>query len=164
MAPGSYVVDKLIAKFYKIIFAHETLLRPSDVSPARLSTSSSRALVAVPKQPLIRCYPRLTGLEAKLELPRHVVLGENRSIEVCITSGRNDILQGQLQIRSASAGLRLKTAEAEVESGSVEIRRRPQPGVLELGNFSKHSLVRVRIPYALEQELPEISACFSHAL
>lgn len=160
MAPGSYIADQVMLQFQKVVFVHETLSKPTAVTPIRSSISLSGTMVAAAKQSFIRCYSRSTALEAKLELPRHVALGESRAIEVCITSGWNDILRGELRIRSASAGLRLKTAEAEVVSGSIEIRGRPRPGVLMLGNLSGYSAVRFRIPYALEQELPEISARF----
>ncbi|KAI9792943.1 MAG: hypothetical protein M1816_001265 [Peltula sp. TS41687] len=158
MAPGSYIVDQVTLQSQNIVFIHETLSRPNAVTPIRSTISLSGASVAAVKKTVIRCYPQPTALEAKLELARHVALGESRSIEVCISSGRNDISRAELRIRSASAGLRLKTAEAKVSSGSIEIKSRPRPGVLELGTLSADSLVKFRIPYALEHELPEITA------
>lgn len=157
MAPGAYIMDRVVLVFQNIVFTHETLSRVNASTPTTSSISLSGASVAAAKQSFILCYPRPHALDLKVELPRHVTLEEIRSVEVCISSGWNDIISGELRMRSASAGLRLQTADAEVTSGSLEITGRPRPGTLALGKLSTESFARLRIPYALEQEQPDIS-------
>lgn len=92
-----------------------------------------------------------------MELPRHISLNETRSIEVAIFSGWNDITKAELRIRSASAGLRLQTAEAYICGGDLPITAWPRPGSLEVGGLPPETVARLRIPYALERDLPELS-------
>ena len=155
--PGSYIVERVVLKSQKILYVHETLSRASTRTPTRGSVSLSGASVAAAKQYIINLYPRTDALGARLESPRHVVLEDNRSVTVCISSGWNKILQGELRLRSASAGLRLQTADAEVLNRSLEITGRPRPGVLQFGQLPAQRHVRLKVPYALEQNLPEIS-------
>lgn len=145
---------------------HDTLSRLAASTPTRSAHSFSAASVAAAKSSMILCYSRRSAPEAKLELPRHIQLDKVRAVDVCLSSGWNDIANGELRIRSATAGLRLQTAEAEVVEGSLNItaRSRSRPGVFGFGILLAHSTIKIRIPYALEQDLPEISVCFGDQL
>ena len=60
-------------------------------------------------------------------------------------------------MRSASAGLRLRTANATAASGDVTIEDAPNPGVIEIGNMAPDTTATFRVPYELETILPELS-------
>ena len=78
-------------------------------------------------------------------------------MELVISSGWNDVHRAELRVRSASASLRLQTAELEVIDSRVQITARPRPGVLEIGTLPPDSVVHFKLPYATEHDLPEIS-------
>lgn len=74
-----------------------------------------------------------------------------------VSSGWNDIVKAELRIRAASAGLRLQTANARVCEGQLKIASRPRPGILELEGVMAGTVARLKIPFALEKDLPELS-------
>ena len=73
-----------------------------------------------------------------------------------ISSGWNDIIQGRLSLRAASAGLRLYTAQAEIRNGKVAITDKAQPGSISFGQFLSNITADISIPYSLESDLREI--------
>ncbi len=144
----------------KIVFSHDALTDATGQNRGITSWDPrSRVGVTATKGSLIHFYPRPSALAARLELPRHISLDESRSFEVILSSGWNDISKAEFRIRAASAGLRLQTANAQIREGESKITSRPRPGTLELGNMSAESVVRLRIPFALEKDLPELSVC-----
>lgn len=96
------------------------------------------------------------ALEARVSLCKYIHLGQPRLLEVSISSGRNDISHGRMNIRACSAGLRLHTAEAEVICGNVLINDKSQAGSLGFDELNADAQFSVRIPYRLENDLTEI--------
>lgn len=96
------------------------------------------------------------ALEARLSHCRSINLERTRSLVVDVISGWNDIFEGKIQLRPATAGLRLHTAEAEVEGSDTKILDRSQPGSIMFGEVSADTTVKIRIPYSLESDLKEI--------
>ncbi len=161
---GWYLVSHVTFTAQKIIFTHDALASAAaQANPVSVGSRPGAASYPT-KSPIIRVFPRPNALEAKLELPRHVFLGENKSVEVIISSGWNDVARAELRVRAASAGLRLQTADARTSKGPVRIINRPRPGVLELGTIPANTTVRMKIPYALEQDLRDLSVRLPYAL
>lgn len=107
-----------------------------------------------PSHILIWAHSR--ALKACLSHRRSINLEHTRSLVVDVASGWKDISEGRLQLRPATAGLRLHTAEAEVEASDTNILDRSQPGSLKFGEVSADTTVKIRIPYSLESDLKEI--------
>ena len=116
------------------------------------STTGTRA-------PEIVCYAPPDSLDAKVSLAKHLHLDSSRSVEVSVFSGWNNLAKGELRLRSASAGLRLRTADAEVIDGEVVVTSQRRPGVIEFDKLEPGRMVKFDIPYGLERDLPELSVC-----
>lgn len=84
-------------------------------------------------------------------------LDRNRSLEVELSSGWNEVISGELHIRAATAGLRVQTSETKVVGGSFDISKNSEPGVLRFGAIKAGSCVKLRMPFNLEHEVNDIS-------
>ncbi|KAL8806583.1 MAG: hypothetical protein Q9182_001230 [Xanthomendoza sp. 2 TL-2023] len=104
----------------------------------------------------ILVWPDEEALEAKLSLSPIIHLGKTRSIEILVSSGRNNISHGRLGLRACSGGLRLHTGEADTVTGKCSILDKPRAGSLEFGSFETNSTSIIRIPYSLEDDLAQI--------
>ncbi|KAL5342370.1 trafficking protein particle complex subunit 10 [Aspergillus crustosus] len=109
-------------------------------------------------RPYIFCYPPPQGLQAKIESPHLVNLEAMRTLELELNSGWNNIKTGVLRVRPATAGLRLRIAEAEVVDGDIEIKANSETGNIEFGGLGTNSIVRFRIPYTVEEHPATLSA------
>ncbi|KAL2824871.1 trafficking protein particle complex subunit 10 [Aspergillus cavernicola] len=109
-------------------------------------------------RPYIYCYPTPEGLQAKIEPPHLVNLEAMRTLELELNSGWNDIKAGVLRVRPATAGLRLRIAEAEVVDGEIEIKANSESGNIEFTRLGRNSIVRFRIPYTVEEHPATLSA------
>lgn len=110
------------------------------------------------KRPYIYCYPPPDGLQAKVVSPHLINLEAMRTLELELSSGRNDIKAGTIRVRPATAGLRLRTAETEVVEGELEIVANNDTGVIEFAQLAPRSFVRLRIPYTVEEAFSTLSA------
>ncbi|KAL4978400.1 trafficking protein particle complex subunit 10 [Aspergillus desertorum] len=109
-------------------------------------------------RPYILCYPPPEGLQARMEAPHLVDLEAMRTLELELNSGWNDINTGVLRVRPATAGLRLRVAEAEVVEGDIDINANNESGNIEFSQLRSHSVVRFRIPYTVEENPATLSA------
>ncbi|KAF7622019.1 hypothetical protein AFLA_008568 [Aspergillus flavus NRRL3357] len=109
-------------------------------------------------RPYIYCYPPPKGLQAKIVSPHLVNLEEMRTLELELGSGWNDIKSATLRVRPATAGLRLRIAEAEVVEGDIKISANSETGYIEFSQLGPNSFVRFRIPYTTEEHHPTLSA------
>ncbi|KAL2813674.1 trafficking protein particle complex subunit 10 [Aspergillus granulosus] len=109
-------------------------------------------------RPYIYCHPHPEGFQAKIESPHLVNLEAMRTLELELNSGWNEIKTGVLRVRPATAGLRLRIAEAEVVEGDIEINANTESGNIELNGLGRNSVVRFRIPYTVEEHPATLSA------
>lgn len=110
------------------------------------------------KRPYIYCYPPVNGLEARITTPHHINLEELRTVEVQLESGWNDIKKGVIRVRPATAGLRLRVAEATVVYGKINVTANQDAGNIEFTEFGPGSFARFRIPYTVEENHATLSA------
>ncbi|KAF7590594.1 hypothetical protein BBP40_002631 [Aspergillus hancockii] len=109
-------------------------------------------------RPYIYCYPPPGGLQAKIASPHLVNLEEMRTLELELNSGWNDIKTATVRVRPATAGLRLRIAEAEVVEGDIKISANSETGHIEFSQLGPNSSIRFRIPYTMEEHHPMLSA------
>lgn len=157
MLPGWYTLSNIAIQCSNIIFVHDLypvsntslLTRPRDsvILRQKRSVDQQRFLV----------WPKSTSLHVRLTHYESVDLEQPKSIKVEIVSGGNDVSQGLLVLRAASAGLRLHTAEAVVEEGGVTIIDASHSGVVVFGSLSAESTACFRIAYDLESDLGDIN-------
>ncbi|KAH0559500.1 hypothetical protein GP486_003985 [Trichoglossum hirsutum] len=155
--PGSYIADRILLECHKVIFVHETLSKASVSTPTGFSGSFSATAVTAAKKSRIIYYAPPTALQAKTRLPKFIHLDEVRSIEIEINTGWNNVLRGELRLRCASAGLRLRTADTELVDGNTKIYDKTKPGIIALGPVAANSSVVFRIPYVLESDLNDLT-------
>jgi hypothetical protein len=112
----------------------------------------------VDSRPYVYCFPRPEGLQAKITSPHVVNLEQMRTLELELYSGRNNVKTGTIRVRPATAGLRLRVAEAEVVEGSVTISTNSESGNIGITQLEPQSILRLRIPYTVEEVHPMLSA------
>ena len=101
-------------------------------------------------------WPSPRSLEARVTHCEDVNLELPRSINVEVSSGENDVSQGKLLLRAASAGLRLHTAKALVDKGKLEITDKIQPGTITFAGLPVDTTAYIRVPYSVENDLKDI--------
>jgi hypothetical protein len=109
------------------------------------------------KCPKLLIYHRAEAFDVKLSASKYLHLDRNRSLEIDLSSGWNDVVSGELHVRAATAGLRLQTSEATVVNGALELSRRSEAGVVRFGAMESGSTARLRMPFNLEHEVNDIS-------
>jgi len=109
------------------------------------------------KNPRITLYQRAGSFDLNLYMARHRQLYKDHALILEVSTGWNDITTCELNIRSASGGLRLVTSEAQVIGSPLQISRAAEAGLLVLNSIRADTTVRIRLPFTLEQELQHIS-------
>ena len=109
------------------------------------------------KCPKLLIYHRAEAFDVKLFASRYMHLDRNRSLELELSSGWNDAINGELQIRAATAGLRLQTSEAKVISGTLELSKQAAAGVVRFGAMAAGAKAKLSVPYTLEHDSSDIS-------
>lgn len=151
---GKYFLDRIEMRAGNILFTH------SSGKHSALPMGFREALDAEEEddRPYIYCYPPPEGLQAKVVSTHHINLEENRTLELELNSGRNDIKAGTARVRPATAGLRLRIAEAELVEGEMNITANNEAGNIEFVQFGPQSFARFRIPYTVEENHTTLSA------
>ncbi|KAJ0425934.1 trafficking protein particle complex subunit 10 [Aspergillus carlsbadensis] len=151
---GKYFVDRVEMRAGNLVF---TMAGGNQLSlPIGFRESISEE--EEDTRPYIYCYPHPEGLQAKIESPHLVNLEAMRTLELELISGWNDIKSGILRVRPATAGLRLRIAEAEVVEGDIGIKANTELGNIEFNELGQKSTVRFRIPYTVEEHPATLSA------
>lgn len=145
--PGSYQVTHVILHSSKIVmeYSHDNI--------GHIATRDSSFF----KCPKLLIYQRAEAFNAKLFSSKCMYLDQNRSLEIELSSGWNIVTNGQLQIRAATAGLRLQTSEVKVIDGEVDISKKREAGVVHFGAMDAKTIARIRVPFNLEHEVNEVS-------
>jgi hypothetical protein len=151
---GKYSVDRLEMRAGNILFTLAGGKHPA------LPVGFREVLDAeeVDSRPYVYCFPRPEGLQAKITSPHVVNLEQMRTLELELYSGRNNVKTGTIRVRPATAGLRLRVAEAEVVEGSVTISTNSESGNIGITQLEPQSILRLRIPYTVEEVHPMLSA------
>ncbi|KAJ5664026.1 hypothetical protein N7507_004757 [Penicillium longicatenatum] len=151
---GKYVVDRLEMKSGNLVFAFNS----NQHSYLPVGFRESDDADSTDHRPYIYCYPPPNGLQAKVVSPHLINLEAMRTLELELSSGRNDIKSGAVRVRPATAGLRLRIAEAEVVEGELEVVANNDSGTIEFTHLPTRSFVRLRIPYTVEEAFTTLSA------
>ncbi|OAX81311.1 hypothetical protein ACJ72_04346 [Emergomyces africanus] len=153
---GKYLVDHIEVRVGNILFVHHHGLPP--VFPPGLRDPGADEPGHEDGRPFVFCYPPAKGLEAKISPPYHINLGELRTIEVELKSGWNNILNGVLRVKPATAGLRLRIREASIVNGTINLAGVAESGQIDFTHFGPNSSARLSIPYTIEDDQTLLSA------
>ena len=156
MIPSAFVWKSLSIQAGNIDFKHDHEPSASGFFPVNAkSLMSSKHPDATDRQHIL-VWAEPQHLEVRLLHHKFVHLEQPKSIECEISSGQNEITQGKLLLRAASAGLRLHTADAEVKNKLINIMDTSQSGSIGFSSLTANSTVRIKLPYSLEGDLGEI--------
>jgi hypothetical protein len=109
------------------------------------------------KCPKLLIYHRAEAFGIKLSASKYLHLDRNRSLEIDLSSGWNNVTSGELHVRAATAGLRLQTSEAIVVKGTLELSRKSEAGVVRFGAMEADSTAKLRLMFNLEHEVNDVS-------
>lgn len=136
---GPYMVDKIMLEAKRIVFVHEPFAKTEASTPLGIITSVSAHSLKAAKKARILCFPRTEAFNARIYLSHFIHIDKPRHVEVECSSGWNDIARAEIHLKSASAGLRLRTASASVMSGDVAITDVTKPGLIATGPLPANS-------------------------
>lgn len=153
MFPAWYVLNQVMILCGNVLFVH-SLSPPSDSSPFAKARYSGVSELSNRRRFLLWPHPR--SLEARVSHSENTHLDRSKSVVVKISSGQNNITQGRLSLRAASAGLRLHTAQAEVRDDKLTITDKSKPGIISFGRLHSNTTVEINVPYNLESDFKGI--------
>jgi hypothetical protein len=151
------VVDKIILEAKRIVFVHEPFTKAQATTPLGIITSLSSHSPKAVKRARILCFPRTESFEVRIYLSHFIHIDKPRHIEIECTTGWNKITHAEVRLKSASAGLRLRTANASVASGDATITDKNKPGVVTIGALDAESSATLKIPYDMETMLQDLT-------
>jgi hypothetical protein len=154
---GPYMVDKIVLEAKRIVFVHEPLAKAEATTPLGIITSVSVHSLKAAKKARILCFPRTESFDARMYLSHFIHIDKPRHIEIHCASGSNEITRAEVRLKSASAGLRLRTANSSVPSGEVGITDKTKPGLVVIGAMAANSSATLKIPYDMETILQDLN-------
>ena len=158
MFPGWYMIETITISCANIVFKYEGRRLNKGVGGVPYGMQDQPSFgQATLEQSLIRVWPEPGALRVHVGLCREIHLEQLRSIMLEISSGHNNINFGELLVRAGSAGLRLQTSDVEVIEGDTRIIYDAPTGLIRFECIAENSVLKVRIPYRLENDTKEIS-------
>ncbi|RDL34541.1 Uncharacterized protein BP5553_07669 [Venustampulla echinocandica] len=147
IVPGPYTVSHVSLYTNNIALHYEHVTAP-------LTPFKGEVFFKCPK---LLLYHRPEAFDVRLVASKHMHLDHNRSLELELAPGWNEVTSGVLHIRAATAGLRLQTAEVKVVDGSLELSKKSEAGVIRFGPLASGSTTKIRLPFNLEHEANDIT-------
>ncbi|KAF2024585.1 hypothetical protein EK21DRAFT_104558 [Setomelanomma holmii] len=154
---GPYMVDRIVLEAKRIVFVHEPFTMSEATTPLGIITSVSAHALKAAKKARVLCFPRAEALDARVYLSHFIHIDKSRHVEIDLKSGSNDITRAEIRLKSASAGLRLRTANASVSSGDITVTDKSTPGLVAIGGMSVGSSAVLKVPYDIEAILQVLS-------
>ncbi|CAN9357083.1 unnamed protein product [Alternaria sp. RS040] len=155
---GPYMVDRVVLEAKRIVFVHEPFQKAEANTPLGIITSVSAHSLKAAKKARILCFPRSEAFQARIYLSHFIHIDKPRHIEVECSTGWNEVTRAEVRLKSASAGLRLRTANANVAAGDVTIdESKPTPGVIAVGGMPANSTATLKVPYDMETILQDLT-------
>ena len=162
VAFGPYLVDKIKVQAKKLLFVKELSPKQQlEQTPLGITDlERGDANVRAHTQPWIFVYPNQHAFDAQVALAKDIHVDKPRHLEISLSSGWNDVESIDINLKPASAGLRLHLADASFERIDLAKETEPKPGQVSLAGLEAHSSALVRVPYSLEQATAEILVRF----
>lgn len=154
---GPYIVDKIILEAKRIAFVHEPVSKTEAPTPLGIIASASVTSLKAAKKSRVQCFPRAQALDARVYLSHFIHIDKPRHIEITCSTGANDVEWAEIRLKSASAGLRLRTAEVSLESEIGGIDDSQKPGVITVATIPADSSITLKIPYDMETILQDLT-------
>ncbi|KAH0360641.1 hypothetical protein KCU65_g9263, partial [Aureobasidium melanogenum] len=153
---GHYLIDKLVLESRKLHFTHEFQPKPQ-TTPLGITNANAAERRSSMSGPSLLIYPHGNSLEVQATLANEIHIDKIRSVVFTILTGRNKTESLDLRLKSASAGLRLHTADAAIIESDHNQLDTSQAGMLKLGAVEAGIVLKVRVPYSTERSLEELT-------
>lgn len=153
---GHYLIDKLVLESRKLHFTHEFQPKPQ-TTPLGITNANMSERRSSMSGPSLLIYPHGDSLEVRATLANEIHIDKIRSVVFTILTGRNKTESLDLRLKSASAGLRLHTADAVVIDSDHSQLDTSQAGMLKLGAVEAGVVLKVLVPYSTERSLEELN-------
>ena len=153
--PGWYKVEKMIFSCENLQFFYDL---PPKIEGGFFNGTKETLLVSLsqPSTQQIHIWPALGALDARAMLSPETRLEGTKYVVIDVMAGDDDVLQGEVAVRGGSAGLRLRTSEAECLEGDAEIILNPQTGAISFHGLSHKKSFRIKVPYQMEIDMRNI--------
>ena len=148
MIPGWYEFSAITVEVNKISIRYDCGIHPAE-----------RVALEIPAHlqvPRVLLWSSERALKIRASVHTLIHLEQPRSVYVEIQWGSNASATTRLILKSATAGLRLHTAEAEVVLGDCQIVNKTQPSTIDFGESAPKTKVGIKIPYKLDTDTKEI--------
>ncbi|KAI0392905.1 cis-golgi transport protein particle complex subunit [Xylariaceae sp. FL0594] len=146
LIPGSYEITKIDLGVGKLcLFFESDHGYPSDRPDSFL------------KSKRVSVYRPVNTLDVRLYPSKHIQLDRDNTVDIALDAGWNNIQSAEIRVKAATGGLRLRTSEAVCLHDSVGFSRPPEGGTFYFGSIPAGTSMKIRFPYTLEQESPNIS-------
>ncbi|KAK6003927.1 hypothetical protein QM012_008777 [Aureobasidium pullulans] len=152
---GHYLIDKLVLESRKLHFTHDFQPKPQ-TTPLGITNANLSERRSSMSGPSLLIYPHGDSLEVRATLANEIHIDKIRSIVFTVLTGRNKTESLDLRLKSASAGLRLHTADAAIIDSDHSKLDTSQAGMLKLGAVDAGVVLKVRVPYSTERSLDEL--------
>jgi hypothetical protein len=136
-----------------MLYASKMILSYESESTTQPPATSPKFL----RCPCLLLYQRPEAFDVTLFASRYLHLTRNRFLEIELCTGWNSVLEGELHVRAATAGLRLQTSEAKMTNTKPEVLKKAEAGVIRFGVLDKESVTKIMLPFTLENEANDIS-------
>lgn len=153
---GHYLIDKLVLESKKLHFTHEFQPKPQ-TTPLGITNANISERRSSMSGPTLLIYPHGDSLKVRATLANEIHIDKIQSVVFTILTGRNKTDSLDLRLKSASAGLRLHTADAVVIESDHGQLDTSQAGMLKLGAVEAGVVLKVRVPYSTERSLDELN-------
>lgn len=147
MSPGTYEVDRI-----------QLQSGPLRLNLERQAFQPPERNVANLKNPFVVLYQRADTLDLQAESSSVVQLDENNAMDLELTTGWNEVETCDIRVRSATGGLRLLTAEAQmIGDGEQPQPKTPEVGLFSFSGLRSGSSLKIRVPFTTEQDVASVS-------
>jgi len=148
-----------VLKAKKISFETEIKRSPSSTIGSQLQQLSyeTQEPSMLRRIPQILCYPSNEAINVNAKVSREINIDKTRILEIEVSSGWNEIQKAQLNLKAASAGLRLRITDANILDNGTALNKGRTAGVLELLDIAPKSKITIQVPYDLESNPRQIS-------
>ncbi|KAI2626353.1 cis-golgi transport protein particle complex subunit [Xylaria nigripes] len=146
LIPGSYEIDKIDLRADNLCIHFER----------EVGQTSGRASTLL-KSPQVFIYHPADSLNLRLSASKYIQLDRNNSVDIELSTGWNDLKKAEIRVKAATGGLRLHSSEAKCLDSSFGFSRPPESSVFYVDSIPSETTMRIRLPYTLEQDTPNIS-------
>jgi hypothetical protein len=103
-------------------------------------------------------FQRTGAFDVIITATKQTSLDKNNSLDLAIHTGWNSIKKCEIRVKPATGGLRFLTTEAAFVDSSAEFAKPPEAGVFCFDAIAANTVVTVRFPYSIEQDVADVLA------